>query len=94
MTDYTYMFIQMIVILGLVCLLAFGFLRYILPRLGFAQRIQKNQMVKVLTRCHLDHRHQVVVTQVGARYFLLGVGDHAVNVLSELNRSDVEAEGA
>lgn len=90
MTDYTYMFIQMIVILGLVCLLAVGFLRYILPRLAFAQKLQKNQMVKVVGRCHLDHRHQVMIAQVGSRYFLLGVGDHAVSVLSELNRNDVE----
>lgn len=84
------MFVQMIVILGLVCLLAFGFLRYILPRLAFAQRLQKKQIVKVVARCHLDYRHQVMVAQVGARYFLLGVGDHAVNLLSELNRCDVE----
>ncbi len=84
------MFVQMIVILGLVCLLAFGFLRYILPRLAFARNLQKKQVVKVLSRCHLDHRHQVMVAQVGARYFLLGVGDHAVNLLSELNRNDVE----
>ncbi|PIR20326.1 MAG: flagellar biosynthetic protein FliO [Deltaproteobacteria bacterium CG11_big_fil_rev_8_21_14_0_20_47_16] len=92
MTDYSVMFIQMVVILGLVCLLAFGFLRYILPRLGFAQRIQKNQAVKVLARCHLDHRHNVVVTQVGSRYFLLGVGDHSVTMLSELSQHDVDAE--
>lgn len=90
MTDYTYMFIQMVVILGLVCVLALGFLRYILPRMAFAQKLQKNQMVKVLGRCHLDHRHQVMIAQVGGRYFLLGVGDHAVTLLSELNRSDVE----
>ncbi len=90
MTDYTYMFIEMVIILGLVCLLAFGTIRYVLPRLSFAQRLQKNQMVKILTRCHLDHRHQVMVAQVGARFFLLGVGDHAVSLLSELNRGDVE----
>lgn len=90
MTDYTYMFIQMIVILGLVCLIAFGILRYVLPRFAFAQRLQKNQVVKVVARCHLDYRHQVMVAQVGARYFMLGVGDHSVTLLSELNRCDVE----
>jgi flagellar biogenesis protein FliO len=90
MTDYSVMFVQMVVILGLVCLLAFGFLRYVLPRLGFAQRLQKNQMVKVLTRCHLDHRHHVTVAQVGKRFFLLGVGDHAVTLISELTPQDVE----
>lgn len=90
MTDYTYMFIQMIVILGLVCLLAFGFLRYLLPRFAFARHLQKKEVVKVVARCHLDYRHQVMVAQVGSRYFMLGVGDHAVNLLSELNRADVE----
>lgn len=90
MTDYSYMFIQMIVILGLVCLLAFGFLRYILPRFAFARTLQKKQVVKVISRCHLDYRHQVMVAQVGSRYFMLGVGDHTVSILSELNRNDVE----
>lgn len=90
MTDYTYMFIQMIVILGLVCLIAFGVLRYVLPRFAFAQRLQKNQLVKVIARCHLDYRHQVMVAQVGARFFLLGVGEHTVSLISELNRTDVE----
>lgn len=90
MTDYTYMFIQMIVILGLVCLLAFGFLRYILPRFAFARHLQKKQVVNVVSRCHLDYRHQVMVAQVGSRYFMLGVGDHTVTMLAELNRNDVE----
>lgn len=93
MTDYTVMFVQMIAILGLVCVLAFGVLRYILPRIAFAQRLQKKQVVKVISRCHLDYRHQVVVTQVGNRYFLLGIGDHTVSMLSEVNRNDVMPEG-
>lgn len=90
MSDYTYMFVQMIVILGLVCLLAFGFLRYILPRFAFARNLQKKQVVTVVARCHLDYRHQVMVTRVGGRYFMLGLGDHSVTMLSELNRNDVE----
>jgi len=92
MTDYSVMFIQMIVILGLVCLLAFGFLRYVLPRLGVVNRMQKNQAIKVLARCHLDNRHRVVIAQVGARYFLLGVADQAVSMLSELSHKDVELD--
>ena len=93
MPDFSGLFLQMMVVLALVCVVAFGVLRYILPRLPMANRFQKNQFIQIVARQHLDQRRQLWISKVGERYFFLGATDHQITLISEVSAKDVAVGG-
>jgi flagellar biosynthetic protein FliO len=76
--------------LGLVCLLAWGALRW-LARRGVGQG---SGPVKVLARCPLEPRRSVYLIEAAGRCFLVGVGDGPMALLAEVDRSAVASAPA
>jgi flagellar biosynthetic protein FliO len=78
-----WMFVQTILALGFVCLLAYLLLRVVLPRLnlGTAGR----SMVTVIDRTPLDQRRSLFVIEVTGRWLLIAVSEGGVQLISELD---------
>jgi flagellar protein FliO/FliZ len=75
--------------LGLVCLAAYLSLRW-LSRRG-ADR--SGGHIRVVERCFLEPRRSVYLLEVGGRCFLVGVGEGAMSLLAELDRTALPTEG-
>ncbi len=86
-----WMFVQTILALGFVCLLAYVVLRVVLPRLNLATA-GKN-MVTVVDRTPLDQRRSLFVIEVTGRWLLIGVSEGGVQLISELD-ADKAAEAS
>jgi flagellar biosynthetic protein FliO len=73
--------------LGLVCLLAFLFLRW-LSRRGVSPG---RGPIRVLARCPLEPRRSLFLVETGGRCFLIGSGDTAMTMLAEVDPAQVKA---
>jgi flagellar protein FliO/FliZ len=85
-----WMFVQTIVALGFVCLLAYVVLRVILPRLNITAN--SKSMVKVIDRTQLDQRRSLYVIEVTGRWLLIGSSEGGVQLISELDADKAEQE--
>ena len=78
-----WMFVQTILALGFVCLLAYVVLRVILPRLNLAT--SGKSIVTVIDRTPLDQRRSLFVIEVTGRWLLISVSEGGVQLISELD---------
>ena len=78
-----WMFVQTILALGFVCLLAYVLLRVILPRLNLTTT--GKSMVTVVDRTPLDQRRSLFVIEVTGRWLLVAVSEGGVQLISELD---------
>ena len=69
--------------LGMVCLVAFGVLRW-LARKGVGQ---VDASIRLVGRCGLEARKAVYLIEAGGRCFLVGVGDGPMTMLAEIEKS-------
>ncbi len=77
--------------LGVVCLVAYGALRW-LARRGVGRTVGP---LRVVARCPLEPRRSVYLIEAGGRCFLVGVGDGPMALLAELDASVLDkAAGA
>lgn len=77
--------------LGLVCVLAYGVLRF-LARRGVGR---PSGPIRVLARASLEPRRSLYLVEVAGRRLLLGVGDGPTTTLADLGAgSEVPAESA
>jgi len=74
--------------LGLVCLIAWGALRWLGRRWG---RQEGDSGLRVRARLGLEPRRTLYVVQAGPRCFLIGSGESGISLLAELAESDVPA---
>ncbi|HEX2272145.1 MAG TPA: flagellar biosynthetic protein FliO [Pyrinomonadaceae bacterium] len=77
------MFVQTILALGFVCLLAYVLLRVLLPRLNLSTA--GRSMVTVVDRTPLDQRRSLYVIEVTGRWLLIAVSEGGVQLISELD---------
>src|SRR2546423_98817 len=73
--------------LGLVCLLAYGALKW-LSRRGVGR---SDGPLQVVARCALEPRRSAYIVQAAGRCFLVGVGDGPMALLAELDPEAVKA---
>lgn len=78
-----WMFVQTILALGFVCLLAYVLLRVVLPRLNLSTA--GRSMVTVIDRTPLDQRRSLFVIEVTGRWLLISVSEGGVQLISELD---------
>jgi flagellar biosynthetic protein FliO len=78
-----WMFVQTILALGFVCLLAYVLLRVLLPRLSLSTA--GRSMVTVVDRTPLDQRRSLYVIEVTGRWLLIAVSEGGVQLISELD---------
>jgi flagellar biosynthetic protein FliO len=85
-----WMFVQTILALGFVCLLAYVVLRVVLPRLNVGTA--GKSMVNVVDRTPLDQRRSLYVIEVTGRWLLIGSSESGVQLISELDAEKAEQE--
>jgi len=89
-TSLLWMFVQTILALGFVCLLAYVILRVVLPRLNVASA--GKGMVNVIDRTSLDQRRSLYVIEVAGRWLLIASSEGGVQLISELDADKAEQE--
>jgi len=74
--------------LSAVCVAAYVMLRW------FARRGagRSDACIRIVGRCSLEPRRSVYLIEVGGRCFLVGVGDGAMSLLSEIDRTTLPVE--
>ncbi|MBT3182534.1 MAG: flagellar biosynthetic protein FliO [Deltaproteobacteria bacterium] len=86
--DFTWVFLKMIFVLGIVSVLAVLILKYAVPRIGLSKRFQKGSYFSILGRYQLEPRRSLYLVEVGGRYFVIGSADHGINLISELSMAE------
>lgn len=76
-----------LVSLGVVCLVAFLFLRW----LGRRAIGRSDDCIRVLGRCFLEPRRSVYLIAAGGRCFLVGVGEGPMSLLAEIDEASLPA---
>jgi flagellar protein FliO/FliZ len=85
-----WMFVQTILALGFVCLLAYLLLSVVLPRLKVGS--SNRTMIHVMDRTPLDQRRSLYVVEVTGRWLLIGASESGVQMISELDPEKAEQE--
>lgn len=80
-----------LLVLVVVCLLAWLVLRFGLRRLYPMARPGNEGPVKVIARVALEARQTLYIVEVGGKTMLLGTGDRPVSLISELDSDAVAA---
>jgi flagellar protein FliO/FliZ len=88
--DFTWLFIKMLLVLGIVSVSAILILKYAAPRIGAMKRFQQGRYFNVLGRHMLEPRKSLYLVQVGGRYLVIGVADHGINLLAEISESEAK----
>lgn len=92
MVDFTWTFLKMFAALGAVSVLAILVLKCFVPKLGLTKRFQRSKYFHILGRAPLEPKKSLYLVQCGERYFILGVADAGINVISEISRDEAVAE--
>lgn len=91
MPDLVGALIQMVLVLGVVCALAYLILGKVLPKLMRVQMpTAPHQMLEIVDRMPLDQRRSIMVIKLGDRYFLVGATENGINLLSRLETDEIE----
>jgi flagellar protein FliO/FliZ len=80
-------FAQMILSLFVVCGLIYLIFRVVLPKMSGYQ--SGNSIIKIVERTSLDAKKHLYVVEVGGRWMLLSSADNNVNLICELNETEV-----
>lgn len=88
--DFTWQFLNMVLILLVVCVGAVVLLRFFLPRWMGNRRWNKNGHFELISRYALDMRRALYLVRVGKRYFILGGADQGIHLLSEVSPDDLK----
>ena len=88
--DFTWLFVKMLLALGIVSVLAVLILKYLVPHLSAVRHYQQNKYFRIIARCPLEHKKSLMLVSVGGRYFVLGVADSGINLIAEIDEQDAE----
>lgn len=86
--DFTWLFLKMLLILGIVTVFAILVLKYAVPHMGVMRRFQRGNYFRVLGRYLLEPRRSLYLIEVGKRYLVIGVSDHGINLVTELSEKE------
>lgn len=86
--DFTWLFLQMLLALVVVCVAAVLILRYLLPKLSWAKKWQKGNQMELLARYGLDPNCAIYLVRIGKRYFALGGGEQGLHLITEVSAEE------
>lgn len=86
--DFTWLFVKMLLILGIVSVAAVLILKYAVPHIGVMKRFQQGRYFTVLGRYLLEPRKALYLVNVGKRYLVIGVADHGINLITEISEEE------
>lgn len=90
--DFTWLFIKMLFVLGIVTVAAILVLKYAVPRIGIMKRFQHGKHFNVLGRHALEPGKSLCLVKAGNKYLVIGVAEHGISLVTELDRKEVEGE--
>lgn len=88
--DFTWLFIKMLLVLGIVSVSAVLILKYAVPHLGVMKRFQQGRYFTVLGRYVLEPRKALYLVNVGKRYLVIGTADHAISLITEISEEEAK----
>ncbi|MBX7149094.1 flagellar biosynthetic protein FliO [bacterium] len=88
--SFGWLLVKTLLALAFILALAFVFIRFLLPKLNFAQNIKQNVPVKILSRTGLEARKALYVIEVGKKKALIAATDHNVTKIFDLNDDDLK----
>lgn len=90
--DFTWLFVKMLLVLGIVTVAAILILKYAVPKMGVMKRFQLGGYFEVKGRYMLEPKKTLYLVRACNRYLVLGVSDHAINLVTEIGRGEMVAE--
>lgn len=90
--NYGWLFVRMVVLLGLVCLLAYVVLRWGLRR--FVAPTSQTGPMSVVARLPVEPRRSVLLIRVGTRCLVVGSSEAGMTSLGEVPIEEVQSEVA
>ena len=87
--DFSVLFIKMLGALAVVVLLAVLILKFIVPKLSFAQR-NKFKLIETRSRFTMEPKKHLYVLRVANRHLVVGSTEHHIQLLTELKPDEVE----
>jgi flagellar biogenesis protein FliO len=88
--DFTWLFIKMLLILGIVCVAAVLVLKYVVPQIGFVGRLRPKGFFTIHARQLIEPRKSLYLVGIGKRYLVIGTADHGISALAELTEGEFE----
>lgn len=89
--SFGWLFLKTIIAMVIVIVLAFVFIRYIMPRLQLGRKgWRRGSSIKIIERTGLDPRKALYIIQVGRKIALIGTSDNSVNKIMDLEEKDIE----
>ena len=86
--DFTWLFIKMLLILGMVSITAIILLKYVVPKFGILKPFHKVRYFKILGRYVLEPKKSLYLVNIGNRYLVIGTSDHAINLITEISKEE------
>lgn len=87
--------IQMVVVLGGVCLLVYLVLGKLLPRLMRVPNPSgRTRLMRVVDRLPIDQRRSMMLVAIGEEYFLVGASETGITLISRLDADTVRSAEA
>jgi flagellar biogenesis protein FliO len=86
--DYSGLFIKMVVLLVVVIVLGVILLRYFMPSARLKGK-KASHLFEVMSAHRLEQKKSVYIVRLGTRYFALGASEQNLNLLTELEGSDL-----
>ena len=87
--DFSGLFLKMAALLVIIVILAFVLMRYLSPH-SRARRKGGSTHFELLDIHRLEPKKSIHLVKVGKPIFAVGVGDAQVNLISEINESDLQ----
>ncbi|MBU4484719.1 flagellar biosynthetic protein FliO [bacterium] len=86
--DFTWLFFKTMAALIVVCLGAIFVLKYAVPRTKFFRKTKDGKDISILDRMDLAPKKQLYVVKVQEKHILLGVSEHNVNYICDLEKTE------
>lgn len=90
LTSYTYDYLKLILIFGLILILVILVLRVWLPRMTGVRQLSSGP-IRIVARYPLEPRKNLYVVQAAGNYFLVATSDSGVHYLTTLDASALES---
>lgn len=89
MTNFTWLFIQMLGALVLVSLGAVVILKYWLPKMTWVKRMQKTKEFELLSKFIVDRGIALYLVRIGNRFFALGGNEKGLQTITEVSKEEL-----
>lgn len=86
--DFTWLFIKMVAGLVLVMGLAVVLFRVVIPKTRLAKLRHGTSWATVLAGIRVDQNRSLYLVKIMKRYFVLGAGEGALNLITELSATE------